>query len=60
VTELDSGLAFDRLERADREIFARVWNRYHAGLARVLVLLVAPFGMSEIPAVGEKDLNDLS
>jgi hypothetical protein len=58
-TELDSGLPFDRLERADREIFARVWDRHHAWRARVLVLLVAAFGMSEIPAVSEQDLDDL-
>jgi len=58
-TELDSGLALDRLERADREIFARVRDCYHARLARVLVLLVAALGVSEIPTISEQDLDDL-
>jgi hypothetical protein len=48
------------LSRADREIFARVWDRHHAWLAPMLVLLVAAFGVSEVPAVSEQDLNDLS
>ena len=59
-TEFDSGLTFDRLERADGEIFTGVRYRHDAGFARVLVLLVATLCMNEVPAVSEKDLNDLS
>ena len=52
--DVDASLVFDRLECAGREVFARVRHCYHARLARMLVLVMITFRVTEIRAVGEK------
>src|SRR5580658_5079806 len=60
LSELDSRLLFNALERSNRDLLPGIWHRYTAGLYRMLELLMAARLRNLKPAVCPKHFDNLT